>query len=169
MGPKCQQKVTYHPMCQGPITAFYTNSVTYEHKPPGNRCNDHPHSQQRKWRPKVTQHTNGRATTRDIWGHYHCHPRDLQAPVPAPPAVARFVEKLGHLCGLPAARLTTHDDDGVLGHRLHDHLFFRDNWELQPFFLPETRSQRLGNRGSPAEWQRGRGDKVRLRKVMWFL
>lgn len=52
-----------------------------------------------------------------------------------PPAVACFVEKLGHLGGLPAAGLAAHDDNGVLGHCLHDHLFFRENRELQPLFL----------------------------------
>lgn len=72
----------------------------------------------------------------------------------APPAVACFVEKLGHLRGLPAARLATHDDDGVLGHRLHDHLFLGQNRELQAFPLQREEGS-TREPGSPAPRLRG--------------
>lgn len=71
-------------------------------------------------------------------------------PWPALPAVACFVEKLGHLCSLPTAGLTTHNDNGVLSHRLHDGLLFSEDRELEPLLLwekklvLERRAQRAG-------------------------
>lgn len=63
----------------------------------------------------------------------------MDTPGPAPPAVACFVEKLGHLCSLPTASLATHDDNGVLGHRLHDDLLFGEDRELEPLLLWEKK------------------------------
>lgn len=128
--------------------------------------------------PKVARRMRGTAgpgrarAAEDFWGQYSPSPKGpVRDPAPAAPAVACFVEELGHLRGLPAAGLATHDDDGVLGHRLHDHLLFRENRELQPLFLPETGSQCSGTsvggvcvRVSPAEWPQGRGDFAQTRQ-----
>lgn len=129
--------------------------------------------------PKVARRMRGTAgpgrarAAEDFWGQYSPSPKGpVRDPAPAAPAVACFVEELGHLRGLPAAGLATHDDDGVLGHRLHDHLLFRENRELQPLFLPETGSQCSGTsvgggvcvRVSPAERPQGRGDFAQTRQ-----
>lgn len=137
--------------------------------------------------PKVARRMRGTAgpgrarAAEDFWGQYSPSPKGpVRDPAPAAPAVACFVEELGHLRGLPAAGLATHDDDGVLGHRLHDHLLFRENRELQPLFLPETGSQCSGTSvgegvcacvpcGTAAGTRGLCSDKARLCRETWFL
>lgn len=127
MGQKCQQKVTHRSTCQGLSQELYAHSVTSSTRHPGEVGATMALLTAEEAGPRDAEQLAQRHTASEQRGR-------TGAPG-APPAVACFVEKLGHLRGLPAARLATHDDDGVLGHGLHNHLFFGQDRKLQAFFL----------------------------------
>lgn len=54
------------------------------------------------------------------------------------PGVAGLVQELRELGGLSTPRFTTQHCARVLPHSLHDHLLFRQHWQLQTGFLEHT-------------------------------
>lgn len=92
-----------------------------------------------------------------------CHLRGSWGPQPAPTCCSLLRREL-RTWVVFIVGLTTYDDDRVLSHCLHDHLFFLSQRELgafQPLFPRERGSQNSGNGGRGACSRCRRADRMR--------